>query len=91
MARQSGISTYQRTPSSTLDPNNPVYLAGELDRIEDSLRDLVLAAPQASTAPPKALRDAMVRLARYPWRPLGGADDRWVYYDAPTKTWKAMP
>ena len=81
-----------RTSVPILAGGDGQYLSNELDAIQASITTILIFSPCAATKPPTALGDGMVRLSRAPWRPLAGQTvDTWVYYDAPTATWLAMP
>ncbi len=69
----------------------PIWLQGASRMIETTVAEISLMTPQAATAAPKTVRDGMVRLARSPWRPASGQSaDAWVYFDAPSGTWKLL-
>lgn len=77
------------SPPSLL--GNPQYLARELQAISSAIQNLTLMTPQPATKAPVTLSDGMIRLARSPWRPLSGqTTDEWVFYDAPSGTWKLL-
>ena len=46
--------------------------------------------PQVATVAPRNPPDGAQRLARAPWRPIGGTADVWVYWDEPSASWKAL-
>ncbi|MDT8277431.1 hypothetical protein RQ734_15265 [Roseomonas mucosa] len=74
-----------------LPGSEPQYLQEELRRIASALRDAQDYAPQPAISAPSRPRDGMQRLARAPWRPVGGTEDVWVYFDGPSNTWKRLP
>ena len=88
MARPRELVPYERSALPIIEGSDIRYLQNELERVEEAFADLVLMTPQVATAAPRIKRDGMIRLARAPWRPIGGTIDAWVYWDAPTATWK---
>ncbi len=67
------------------------FLKGELQKIAISTSKTSLMTPQPAIKAPTEIADGMIRLSRSPWRPLSGQTvDTWVYYDAPSGSWKAL-
>ena len=90
-ARPTTPGTYSPRDVPRDDDISP-FLTDEFRQIGATLAGLVRIIPQPATAAPKNPVDCMVRMSRSPWRPLVGQTvDTWVYYDAPSATWKALP
>ena len=90
MSRVTPLQNYERATVPLLDGGDWRYLQDELQRIELALRDAFLMIPQPCSVPPKTPLDGMQRLARSPWRPVGGTVDTWVYWNAPTSMWAIL-
>lgn len=90
MATQRPLVAYVPLPTPTLPDAAGLYLTRELQRIQNSIAGLITMTPQPATSAPSSVFDGMIRLARSPWRPIGGSVDAWVYYDGPSRTWKAL-
>ena len=90
MSRPTTLRAYERGTPPLLEGGDPRYLQDELGRIESSLSDAFALIPQPATTPPKTLHDGMQRLARAPWRPVGGTVDLWVYWDALGARWAIL-
>ena len=92
MSRATPLQNYERATVPLLDGDGGDwrYLQEELGRIEASLHDAFLLIPQPAVSVPKALLDGMQRFARSPWRPVGGAVDVWVYWDAKAAVWAIL-
>ncbi len=84
------LTPYVRGPVPTLPSTSLTFLPTELGKIASASAQVTAMTPQPAIAAPNAPQDGMTRLARAPWRPIGGSVDAWVYYDAPSKTWKAL-
>jgi hypothetical protein len=68
-----------------------LYLKNELAKVAACTETLALMTPQPAVKLPPQIADGMIRLARSPWRPVSGQTvDEWVYYDAPSATWKVL-
>ena len=87
---QTDVVAYVPTPQGSLNAADPAYLQRELAKISKAITTINALLPQAATVEPRNPSDLMVRLARSPWRPIGGTVDRWVYYDAPSASWLAL-
>lgn len=90
MARPTTLQAYRRSPLPLIEGGDLRYYQAELAEIETAFAELVLMVPQPAIVAPKVVRDGMQRLARSPWRPIGGSVDAWVFWDAPSGTWKAL-
>lgn len=74
------------------DGEQSVALVAEFRKVSVALAGLNRLVPQVATAAPKLPVDGMIRLSRSPWWPSAGQTaDKWVYYDAPSLTWKLLP
>jgi hypothetical protein len=90
--------TQQATPTRYVRAGVPVDAAGlrlytvsELTKVATSIASFIDMVPQVAIAVPKTPSDGMIRLARSPWHPAAGqSTDAWVYYDAPSGTWKLL-
>ena len=91
MTTQLPLPSYQPLsppPGASIDP---VYLLRELQAIGRAVANLSIMTPQAATTEPPIVFDGMQRLARSPWWPASGqTSDAWVYFDAPTGSWKLL-
>ena len=90
MPRPSLILSYSKGAQPTIPGAESRYLQDELDKLERAIAAIASMTPQPATVAPRAPLDGMVRLARAPWRPLGGTVDLWVYWDATSGTWVAF-
>lgn len=84
------LTPYVRGPVPTLPSASGVWFPTELGKIATASAQVTAMTPQPATAAPSGPQDGMTRLARAPWRPVGGSVDAWVYFDAPSGTWKAL-
>ena len=67
------------------------FLGDDLRKVSVTIAALIRQTPQPATSAPKLPADGMQRLARAPWWPAAGqVADAWVYYDAPTTSWKLL-
>jgi hypothetical protein len=74
------VQPYIRGSRPNIPSSMPGYLDDELQRIQDSLTDLVEAAPQVANAPPEEPRRGTIRFAVAPWDP-GSGSDKWYTFD----------
>lgn len=91
MARDTGPAPYIQSSLPILEGGSIRYLQNEFGRVETASKSSTDMVPCPAVAAPKIPRDGMVRLARAPWRPIGGTVDAWVWFDLPSATWKAFP
>ena len=76
---------------STAGGDNSRFLLSELATLQAVLASTQNMVPQAAVQAPRMPVDGMQRLSRAPWRPLTGQTvDTWVYFDAPSNSWKAL-
>ena len=64
------------------------YLAEELRKIANAMKDARELLPQEATTAPDNPRPGMIRYSRDPWRPVGGVVDLMVYWDG--TAWQAV-
>ncbi|WP_458098621.1 hypothetical protein [Roseomonas sp. WA12] len=81
---------YLRGSRPTLAGGDMPFVMEELRRIEVAFREVSEQVPQPAIIEPTTRRDGMIRLARAPWRPVGGDADVWVYFDGPANIWKPL-
>lgn len=90
MARPTLLQPYVRNSLPLMPDGDVRFLQDELQRVEAAFADITSMVPQVATVAPKLPRDGMIRLARSPWRPVGGTVDIYVYWNAPTSAWVVL-
>lgn len=66
----------------------PPEMVLELRRIGDAINEVTDLLPQPAASEPRTPRKGMIRLAVEPWRPLGGTEDAWVFWNG--SAWTAL-
>tara|TARA_R100001463_G_scaffold32244_1_gene72401 strand:+ start:1406 stop:1684 length:279 start_codon:yes stop_codon:yes gene_type:complete len=75
------LSGYQRGSTPQLEESIIRYLQDELQRIENSIRSLVIAGVEVLDEPPKNPVKGMLKYNLSPWDPLGDGSEGLVLYN----------
>lgn len=75
------LSGYQRGSTPQLEESVIRYIQDELQRIENSLRSLVVAGVEVLDEPPKNPIKGMLKYNVSPWDPLGDGSEGLVLYN----------
>lgn len=75
------LSGYQRGSTPQLEESIIRYLQDELQRIENSIRSLVIAGVEVLDEPPKNPIKGMLKYNISPWDPLGDSSEGLVLYN----------
>jgi hypothetical protein len=78
------LNTYTRRPVPSLEASLIVYLAQELQAIENAVKSVIEGTIQVSDNPPDKPKKGMVRYAVSPWNPLGNGYSGLVVYNGST-------
>jgi hypothetical protein len=78
------LNTYTRRPVPSLEASLIVYLAQELQAIENAVKSVIEGTIQVSDNPPDKPKKGMVRYAVSPWNPLGNNYQGLVVYNGST-------
>ena len=77
------LNTYTRRPVPSLEASLIVYLAQELQAIENAVKSVIEGTIQVSDNPPDKPKKGMVRYVS-PWNPLGNGYSGLVVYNGST-------
>jgi hypothetical protein len=75
------VSTYTRRPVPSLEASLILYLAQELQAIENAVKSVIEGTIQVADNPPDKPKKGMVRYAVTPWNPLGNNYQGLVVYN----------
>ena len=75
------INPYTRRPIPSIEASIILYLATELQSIENSLKSIIEGSIQVIDNPPDKPKKGMVRYAVSPWNPLGNNYEGLVVYN----------
>lgn len=75
------INPYTRRPIPSIEASIILYLATELQTIENSLKSIIEGSIQVIDNPPNKPKKGMVRYAVSPWNPLGNNFEGLVVYN----------
>ncbi len=75
------INPYTRRPIPSIEASIILYLANELQSIENSLKSIIEGSIQVIDNPPDKPKKGMVRYAVSPWNPLGNNFEGLVVYN----------
>ena len=75
------INPYTRRPIPSIEASIILYLATELQNIENSMKSIIEGSIQVVDNPPDKPKKGMVRYAVAPWNPLGNNFERLVVYN----------
>lgn len=75
------INPYTRRPIPSIEASIILYLATELQTIENSLKSIIEGSIQVIDNPPDKPKKGMVRYAVSPWNPLGNNYEGLVVYN----------
>ena len=75
------INPYTRRPIPSIEASIILYLATELQTIENSLKSIIEGSIQVIDNPPDKPKKGMVRYAVSPWNPLGNNFEGLVVYN----------
>ena len=75
------INPYTRRPIPSIEASIILYLASELQSIENSLKSIIEGSIQVIDNPPDKPKKGMVRYAVSPWNPLGNNYEGLVVYN----------
>jgi hypothetical protein len=75
------VSTYTRRPVPSLEASLILYLAQELQAIENAVKSVIEGTIQVADNPPDKPKKGMVRYAVSPWNPLGNNYQGLVVYN----------
>jgi len=75
------INPYTRRPIPSIEASIILYLANELQSIENSLKSIIEGSIQVIDNPPDKPKKGMVRYAVSPWNPLGNNYEGLVVYN----------
>jgi|TARA_B100001057_G_scaffold104981_1_gene102453 hypothetical protein len=75
------LTGYQRGSTPVLEESIIRYLQDELQRIENSVRSLIVAGVEVLDAPPKNPIKGMLKYSVSPWDPLGDGSEGLVVYN----------
>lgn len=75
------INPYTRRPIPSIEASIILYLATELQSIENSLKSIIEGSIQVIDNPPNKPKKGMVRYAVSPWNPLGNNYEGLVVYN----------
>ena len=75
------INPYTRRPIPSIEASIILYLATELQTIENSLKSIIEGSIQVIDNPPNKPKKGMVRYAVSPWNPLGNNYEGLVVYN----------
>ncbi len=75
------INPYTRRPIPSIEASIILYLANELQSIENSLKSIIEGSIQVIDNPPNKPKKGMVRYAVSPWNPLGNNYEGLVVYN----------
>jgi hypothetical protein len=75
------INPYTRRPIPSIEASIILYLATELQSIENSLKSIIEGSIQVIDNPPNKPKKGMVRYAVSPWNPLGNNFEGLVVYN----------
>jgi hypothetical protein len=78
------LNTYTRRPVPSLEASLIVYLAQELQAIENAVKSVIEGTIQVSDNPPDKPKKGMVRYAVSPWNPLNNGYSGLVVYNGST-------
>lgn len=78
------LASYQRNNSPQLEQDLRKYLQDELQRIETSIRSLVISGVEVLEAPPLNPIRGMVKYNVSPWDALGDGSEGLVVYNGTT-------
>lgn len=78
------LNTYTRRPVPSLEASLIVYLAQELQAIENAVKSVIEGTIQVSDNPPDKPKKGMVRYAVSPWNPLSNGYSGLVVYNGST-------
>ena len=78
------VSTYTRRPVPSLEASLILYLAQELQAIENAVKSVIEGTVQVADNPPDKPKKGMVRYAVSPWNPLGNNYQGLVVYNGST-------
>ncbi len=78
------LNTYTRRPVPSLEASLIVYLAQELQAIENAVKSVIEGTIQVSDNPPDKPKKGMVHYAVSPWNPLGNGFSGLVVYNGYT-------
>ena len=75
------INPYTRRPIPSIEASIILYLATELQNIENSMKSIIEGSIQVVDNPPDKPKKGMVRYAVAPWNPLGNNFEGLVVYN----------
>lgn len=75
------INPYTRRPIPSIEASIILYLATELQNIENSMKSIIEGSIQVVDNPPDKPKKGMVRYAVSPWNPLGNNYEGLVVYN----------
>lgn len=75
------INPYTRRPIPSIEASIILYLATELQNIENSMKSIIEGSIQVIDNPPDKPKKGMVRYAVAPWNPLGNNFEGLVVYN----------
>lgn len=75
------VSSYTRRPVPSLEASIIVYLAQELQAIENAVKSTIEGTIQVTDDAPSKPKKGMVRYAVSPWDPLGNSYEGLVVYN----------
>jgi hypothetical protein len=78
------VSTYIRRPVPSLEASLLLYLAQELQAIENAVKSVIEGTIQVSDNAPKKPKKGMVRYAVSPWDPIADGTQGLVVYNGTT-------
>jgi hypothetical protein len=90
-AKSTAPTAYSTSVQPILPGGADAYVQKELGRIQAAIKATQALTPSAAVKAPEKPVDGMMRLARFPWRPVSGQTaDAWVYYDAVGAAWRYL-
>ena len=75
------VNAYVRRPVPSLEEIIKLYIAQELEAIENAVRSVIEGTIQVEDNPPDSPKKGMVRYAVSPWNPLGNGYSGLVVYN----------